>query len=361
MKMNRLILLAAGALTLASCGNAETSSTSSSEDSSAVEEAFRYISPTGAPSLAFYDKGEDSNWISTSTPATDLVPSFKTQAYDAIVFDGFAGLSQIRNAGESSTFVLARWINELPFYVVSVKHSSLSEYEVGQTIDAFVETGNASRALRVLHENVWGKGALTKISDETGSRSVTYEAGVAEVNSKLQANPEAYDYFVLAEPVYTSAMAALKAKGITLNLIVDLQSEWSNAFDGAKIPSAGLFINKNSLVSKPNGTKEFLSSLDKRLFNLSNAPEIASDALKAYIANHPSGTDEKDLATRFGVQEQIANNLPNLQKTNKFGFFQHEKEDGLGYFKVEDNMAYANGFASNVGVPEFSSSYFLSE
>ena len=336
--MNKLIpLMILTAATLASCGGSPVSS--STDSSVEPAHAVTWVTPTGAPTLAFYDQGGNENWLSTDAPASIMPGAFAGNSYDAIVFDGMSGLKLIRANKATSQYVMARWVNELPFYLVSVKHTAEEAIAPSATIDAFVQTGNASVALNKLASdaNAWNIGALT---------AVTYEDGVATVNQHLQAAPESYDYFVLAEPVYTTAKAALANKGVTLNLIKDLQTEWSSYYDGAKIPAAALFLNKRSLEAYPNAMAQFVADYDARIETLVTDPETAQTALRAYIDGG------NNIVARFGIAEAIVNMLPTLQATNKLGF-QNRAWDG-------DSLAdYANRFGSVTGVAAYDGTFFI--
>lgn len=334
-----LFVLISTAFALASCGGAKPVSSLPSESESEPSHAVTWATPTGAPTLAFYDQGNNANWLSTDTPAAIMPSAFAGNSYDALVFDGMAGLKLIRANKATSQYVMARWVNELPFYLVSVKHTADETILPSATIDAFVQNGNASVALNKLasDENAWNIGTLT---------AVTYEDGVTAVNQHLQAAPNSFDYFVLAEPVYTLAKGALSTKGITLNLIKDLQSDWSTYYDGAKIPAAALFLNKRSLETYPNAMTSFLADYDARINSLVTTPEIAQSALRSYI---DAGND---IAARFGIQENIVNILPTLQASNKLAF-QNVSWTG------ESLRDYANGFAAVTGVASYDSSFFI--
>ena len=56
----------------------------------------KWVTPVGAPTLAFYDQGENENWLSTDSPADVIPGAFVASNYDAIVFDGLTGLNLIK-------------------------------------------------------------------------------------------------------------------------------------------------------------------------------------------------------------------------------------------------------------------------
>ena len=350
MKAKSLVLFATAAL-LASCGGAPSESSSASSPSQASSEPsvpssassgeeydVSWVSPTGIPTLAFYDQGENENWLSYAD-ATQVAAGFATDNVDAIVFDGYAGLNNIRK--NNRNYVLARWISGGTFYLVSTKHSELSEYVAGQTIEAFVKTGNASQAFLNLAKNAWNWGDL---SGEDAP--VTWETGVAAVKNTLEKNDEAYDWYVVAQPVLFAVANALKQAGKTLNVVADLQEEWANAYDGAKIPAAALFVNKTRYAAHKNAIDAFIEETEDRIDYAVNTPSVAVEALAQYASAHD------DIASRFGFQPAVVNALQK-DGANKFGLVEYE--EGM------DLSAIPNSFAEALGGQAFDSSLFLAE
>ena len=287
----------------------------------------KWVTPVGAPTLAFYDQGENENWLSTDSPADVIPGAFVANNYDAIVFDGLTGLNLINKNSSKSHYALARWINQLSFYLVSTTHTAEEAIAVDAKIDAFVQTGAASQALRRLASDSikgWAIGELT---------NVTYEDGVNKVQANLTSSDTAFDYYLLAEPVYTLTKAALAKKGVTLNTIKDLQNEWYNAY-GAYIPSAGLFINTDSLNDHPDEMKAFINALDSRIDDLVDNPTKAKDALLAFESKKDGNVQKQ-----FGIGLPIVNQLDVLQAINKLGFMKDPQT-------ATSNMNYANRFAN---------------
>ena len=184
----------------ASCSTSEVKTSSSV----AVDDyAVTWVTPTGAPTLAFYDQGKNEKWLSTATPASVIPAAFAANSYDAIVFDGVSGLNLVKKNADKTKMRFSRWINELGFYVVSRTHTKeeTATWNNAWTIDAFVETGNSSKAFMSLAENVWNWKGLSSTKAETGSKTVTFEAGVSDVAANISTN--GFDFYVVADPVYT--------------------------------------------------------------------------------------------------------------------------------------------------------------
>ncbi len=348
MKKN-LILAFSCMMLLSSCGGQPSSSeaplsedaSSVATESSSASEAydFKWVTPTGAPTLAFYDEGNNDNWVSASNPAEVVVPSFAANSYDAIVFDGVSGLNLMTKNAKAANYKLARWINNLGFYVVSLKHTKeeLTSWNPSWTIDAFVKTGNCARVLMDLAKNSWNYGDI--------SSQTTFETGLDAVVSNVPTN--GYDFFVLADPAYTTLKGKL---GDKLHDIYNLNEEWAHYHNGMAIPSAGLFVNAAKYEAHTAAYTEFLNKTDDRLTALVEQPQKAADALKEYAKDARHVSSDGTLI-KFGFASTMAEKLPVLQKTNKFGF--------LKKGAVADNKAVANEFSKALGGKEFASSMFL--
>ncbi len=324
-------LIPLAVLALSACSNSKQSGTL----------PFSWVTPTGAPTLAFYDQGDNSSWISASNPSEIVVPSFAANSYDGIVFDGISGLNLMSQNKAASNYKLARWINNLGFYVVSKKHTKeeASIWNASWTVDSFVATGNASRCLLSLSKSVWGWGDLQSLG------TVSFETGVDAVVTNLAS--DGYDFYLLADPAYTNLKSKL---GDKLHLIYDLQEEWGKAHEGMKIPSAALFINAKGYSQGKNVYDEFLKQTDDRLYTLVKEPEKAQKALEDYQNSDPSHVVSGSLY-KFGVATSIVSNLTNLQANNALGFCVNEKG--------EKARQTANAFSLAFGGSEYSSELFL--
>lgn len=333
MNKKTLLLLPLAALSLAACN---PTSSSSAVTSSGDTYQMRWVTPTGAPTLAFYDQGANANWVSSSSPASVVVPAFKTpENYDAIVFDGTSGLNVLKSMGESAAFALVDWISGGNFYVVSTKHTATDAYQTGWTIESFVQSGNASKSFLKLASSAWNWGDV--------SSSTHYESGVAGVGTSLVGNPTGYDYYVIAEPILSSAKSALASKGTTLNVIYNLQTEWKKAYSST-IPAAALFVNKATYASHPDAVKTFVDTAVKRQDNAVNSIATVKTALDAY------GNDAA-VQDRFGYTSSLAVSLQS-NGANKFGI--------LKTGDIADNKAFANAYMSALGGAAFADSLFLS-
>lgn len=337
--MNKTVLsvLPLVALTLVSCTSVVASSSqkgSSSKASSAVNtKDITWITPTGAPTLAFYDQGANVNWVSSSSPATAVVPALKTNAYDAVVFDGVSGLSVLK-ADSAPHYQLAQWISGGNFYLVSTKHKAGDAFSTGETIQGFVKSGNAAQSFLKLSKDQWQW-------NYNADTDVTWTAGVADVKTTILSNDRAYDYYLLAEPVLAAVSNALKNKSVELNVVYNLQTEWKKAYNQATIPAAALFVNTNHYASSKTSIDLFLKETQSRQDKAVNDPTGVKKALDAY-------GDDNAVSTRFGFTSALA---ATLQKDNRFSI--------LSSGVIADKKSFANDFENILGGTSFPDSLFM--
>ena len=315
------------ALLLASCGG--STSILSPASSTPLDKDIAWVSPKGIPAAAFFDQGANENWQSFGD-ATQVAPFFANDNVDFVVFDATNGLTNI--AKNNRNYKFASWISEGTFYLVSAKHSSVAEYEKGQTIDAFVEKGNASYAFRHLASNKWNWGELT-------ADDVTYETGVAAVKTKIEANANAYDYYVVAQPVLFTL-----SQTVTFSLVLSLQTEWAALYEGEKIPAAGLFVNMTSYANKKEACDAFIASTQARILTAKENPAEAVKAFQEY--------GESKIADRFGFAAGPFNKLQQ-NGANGFGLIDGKNMDKAARMKI------ANDFAGHVGLSTYSESLFI--
>ncbi len=327
-KRNLALFFGLSCLTLASCGLQGTVSSSSSVFNYEV----KWISPTGSPSLVFYQDGYNRNWISSSNPGDAVQPSLLTNNYDAVVFDGVSGLNTIKKAGTSSKYKLADWITGGSFYVVSTKHTAEEEFPSNAKINSFVETGNASRSFRKLAAS-WG----------WDGNNIDYQSGVSDVVKILMLNGDAYDYHVVAQPALETAKEKL---GDKLHIVYNLQDEWKKAGYG-EIPGGALFVNTERYAVYKAKINAFLTRTRLAKDTLIANPDKAVASFNAY---EPGDNHNTKLKERFGIAN--ADVITKLQKdgANQMNFISSEKAN---------NKQIANSFAEALGDETFGDELFL--
>jgi len=324
-KKTSIMLLPLAVLALTACGI--QSSSSDSYD-------LTWVTPTSTPALAFYDQGKNSNWVSSSNPATVVVPAFGAGTFDAIVFDGVSGLNLIKK--NNYDYKMASWISGGNFFVVSTKHASKTEFAAGQTITGFVKAGNAAQTFLKISKDKWGW--------NYADSDIEFLEGVAQIQSAILSNDQARDYWIIADPIYTFVKAALAEKDITLNVISDLQADFKTAYGLGTIPAAALFV-KGSAYSAHQGV------FDRFVVETQDRVDDSIDDVTKVVAAIDAYGDDIAAKERFGFSSaMVTANQGN--GANKFAM--------LKTGEVTDVKAFANGFASVILGSTFDDSFFLS-
>lgn len=106
MTNKNCLFLPALAIALSGCSNTIT-----------PEADIKWVSPAGAPTLAFYDQGDNANFVTETTP-TNVAAQLQKNEYDAVVFDSISGLKSVK--AKNTNYVLAKLITGGNFYLVSI-------------------------------------------------------------------------------------------------------------------------------------------------------------------------------------------------------------------------------------------------
>lgn len=262
-----LLLLTLGAL-LVSCGGVNPSSETSqgsvlpSSEAPIDTSSIRVISPTGAPTLALYNKIEQ---LTTNSVPTNVAAQLLADNYDAVVFDFYNGLkSQKANSGH---YKLARILTAGNLYLVGINHDT--EPGEGDKIVSFGEGLLPDLAYQELYGN---SGATT-----------SYVGGVQEVAPVLKSGKyqgEDIDYVVIAEPVLTSTLATVEDPSIYTKF--SIREKWEEVKgEGHLIPQAGLFFNMNSYTNNEATYNKFLTELDEDISGALVNPSLIKTAFES--------------------------------------------------------------------------------
>lgn len=309
------LLLPLAAIALASCGT--TTSTDTYE--------IKTISPAGAPTLAFYDQGANSNFQTDSTPANVAKQLLGTE-YDAVVFDSINGLNSIKNKG--AEFKLARFITGGNFFVVSYDEGDA----VPSSSEPFTSFGEGllpDAVMKKLFASYWTTWALPE--------TPTYLSGVSDVQKSLLTKTKGF-YFI-AQPALAAAKANLGDDASKLKVLSNVRTDWKAYSGQSFIPQAALFIRNSTYSNHSTIVSNYLSYLDNRLTITVDNPEVARNAIVAW-----SDVTTSQVA-KFGFPAAIAYNV------------QKDGANGLGMIKpgiIGNNLTFVNTFIEKLGSSTYS-------
>lgn len=341
MKRKILYLLPLAAMTLVAC---ETPSSSSSMKDSSMSDSSSSISvdpnfvpplltPSGAPTLALFDMGDEENWDSTTKTAT-IPAAFQTPGYDAIIFDGVNGLNNLKK-NQNDDFFLARWLTGGNFHLVSLTEE---EFNASSpiTIFSFSENGLPDLVFKHLLET-WDV--------DTSLLNIEYGSGVQDVATALQSQAD-YDYFFIAEPVLTASKNALNGKA-EVHEIFDLREEWEKETGQVALPQAALFLRKSAYNANSASFDAFLDHID------ANLEASIHDVAKVQEEMNAYSSAASDQQGRWGFNANI------------IGLCQANEENRIGMIEpgsIEDNADFVNTFGEVLYGEDFvpyDASFFL--
>ena len=331
MNKSFVILLPLMMLGLTSC---PASTDSSGNNSLANEEPLKFISPAGAPALAFYDQGNNENYVTNSTP-TNVAAELQKNDYDMVIFDSISGLNTIRN--KELDFKLAQIITGGNFYLAGIDVSD----NALPTSESYV----VSFGENLIPDLVWQ--ALVNDYWQISGLETHYVNSNEEARSILASgmhNGNEVDYVFIAQPALFATMNNQEASTYgRVSVIKNIRQEWKAYSGQDAIPQAGIFVRENILTTKPNNLKDFFRALDTRLENAINQPEVVRETLNAY------SSDLTLQQSRFGFNANVAYNVQKDQ-ANGFGLVAPSETVDINAFLTKLN---------NPNYPSFSDEYFV--
>ena len=331
MNKSFIILLPLVMVGLTSCPTSENSSGSTSLTN---EEPLKFISPAGAPALAFFNQGNNENYVTNSTP-TNVAAELQKSEYDMVIFDSISGLNTIRN--KELDFKLAQIITGGNFYLagIDIKDEAMPNSE--SYVVSFGENLIPDLVWRSLVDDYWQIPNL-----ETHYVNSNEEARAILASGMHNGNP--VDYVFIAQPALFAVMNSPDASTYgRVSIIKNIRQEWKAYSGQDAIPQAGIFVRESVLTTKPNNLKTFFNDLDDRLLTAINNPQEVRDALNAY------NSDLVAQQARFGFNGNIAYNVQKDQ-ANGFGLVAPSETVDVNTFLAKIN---------NPNYPAFSEDYFI--
>ena len=308
---------------LVSCGNKK-----------AEEGDIKWITPAGAPALAFYDQGNNPNYVTNGTP-TLVAAELQKNDYDVVVFDAVNGLKSIKK--NNANYKLAKVITGGNLYLACINKTpdEQGNYPLPSVGDKIVSFGEG-----LLPDLVYKKLASDKWSI---SNTPTYVESAADAQAVLVAGKHAgtsVDYVVCAEPGLTAAMSNTQAETYgKVGIVKSLRAEWK-AFSGQDgIVQAGVFVHNKTVEEKPTKIKDFMNELSSRIDVAISDPDKVVASLNLY-------GDSDAQKSRFGFAAPIVKKV------------QANGNNGFGLVSSSQSID-VNAFLTSLGQPTFEDSYFV--
>jgi len=291
IKTLSLILLSIP-FTLGGCSNSQTSTNHT-----------KIICPKGAPSLAFYDQGNNEKF-ETASPMNVKSQLLSTN-YGMVVFDFYNGLNVLKNKesyDKNKDFKLARIITGGNFYLAGI--NTTSKPTASSKIVAFSKNSLPDLVFKkVIGDEIYNN--LSYVNDNEAA-SVVLQSGMLE--------GENVDYVLISEPLLYQAMnnksAATYGK---VNIISSLRDDWKSLTNQDYIPQAGLFIRQEDYDKYNLYFNDQLGLMNERIDNLIEDLDTVEDKMNSTI---PSEVEQKNI---FGITSSIVKEVQDESK-NRLAF-----------------------------------------
>ena len=295
---NRILSLIGAAIMLVGCTNQNINRSNLS-----------IVSPTGAPSLAFYQYASLSNFETNSDP-TNIIPMMVAGQKDVVVLPTNAGMQAILN--RQAPYKIAATITFGNFYLISMGNDDNNQMDASDTILLFQKNNVPDKIFHYVYGNELDSAIhyVTAVSD----------AATAAISGRFvdgdSGNNLVPNYVLLAEPVLTNVMS--KKEGLTV--YANMQEQYKTKSNGLTIFQASVFI-KNSVDQKAGDA--FLNSLKNDINSAIKDPTLLSAGLNK--ATSPS--------EQFGIAPTMAEAV--LKKNNGMG---------LGFARAKENKESIDNF-----------------
>lgn len=306
MKTKIMILSLLGIVALASCGTKK-------DHSQDGEDPIKILTPTGAPTAAFYDFPNNENYIyETNSTPSNVGAQLQHNQYDAVVFDFYNGLKSIKN--NNTQYRLARVITGGNLYLVGINHTE----EPTSDDPGYIVSFGQNLLPDLVYKNIYGE----EIASVTN-----YVAGVSDCAGILQSglhNGNQVDYVLVAQPVLFASLQAVSNNPDathTLTVVASLRDKWEEKTGQKAIPQAGLFIDINKYNANKSAFDAFLAEVDDSVDTCIEDPTTMKNGLDDY-------GDADAQKAFFGFTSQIAYNVQK-DGANGFAFVSSEDADTI--------------------------------
>ena len=261
--MKKLLTLIAAATLLTACGNNHTYPLQRNPRSE-----FTIISPTGAPSLAFYNCVKYGKFETNADPSTGILPLMISGQKDIVVLPTNAGMQAILNKG--AQYKIAATISFGNFYLVSMGNDANNEIGADDNIVLFQQGNVPDKIFHYIYGTDLDAGIhyLPAVSD---AASAAISGSYVDANSGERLVP---NYVLLAQPVLTNVLS----KNSSVSVYANIQEKYKEKTNNLPLFQASIFV-KNDLDKKK--VENFLSAIFDDVVNALDDPDKIATALES--------------------------------------------------------------------------------
>lgn len=246
-------------LFIAMCGcNKENNNTKNVDDLSIV-------SPSGAPSLAFYNEINNPNF--NTGDVSSILPELQGEnGSEIIIVDTVNGIKALNN---KANYLLAATITFGNFYIASTGNDDNDLMDDGDYIVLFSQGATPDLIFHYLYGSSFDSNIhyVNAVADA----SACLIKGINISDDKRKVDEEPYvDYVMIAEP----ALSASLAKNDRASIYANVQELYKNKNNNLKLIQASVFVSKKLDSSLVN---EYLNNLEISINYLLSNPQIFID------------------------------------------------------------------------------------
>ena len=260
--MKKLLTLIAAATLLTACGNNHTQPLQPNPRSE-----FTIISPTGAPSLAFYNCVKYGKFETNADPSTGILPLMISGQKDIVVLPTNAGMQAIISKG--AQYKIAATISFGNFYLASMGNDANNEIGADDNIVLFQQGNVPDKIFHYIYGTDLDAGIhyLPAVSD---AASAAISGSYVDANSGERLVP---NYVLLAQPVLTNVLS----KNSSVSVYANIQEKYKEKSNDLPLFQASIFV-KNDLDKKK--VEKFLSAIFNDVVNALDDPDKIATALE---------------------------------------------------------------------------------
>lgn len=261
----------------------------------------KFIAPSGAPTIAFYNEALKGNLETNSVPS-NVGAQLQSNTYGGVVFDFYNGLKSIK--ANQADYKLARIITGGNFYLVGIDKTE------APTKDDYIVSFGQNLLPDLVYKTIYG---------EEIASATKYVSGVADCGAILESglhNGNDVDYVLVAQPVLFAKTTSSPIKD-RLSVVASLRDEWQELTGQTAIPQAGLFINQTQYNAHKDEFNAFFDEFEDAITTCIEDPTTMKEAIEQV-------GDAEAQGKLFGFNANVAYNV---QKDNQNGFALVDYED----------------------------------
>ena len=322
--MKKIFPLLILTLAISGCATNNSSSNSNGESSSGghgatvyyTPEDFSIVTPTGAPSLAFYNYASYKNFETNSVP-TNIVAMMSKGEKDVVVLPTNTGVQDIVNS--KAEYKIAATITFGNFYIVSMNNDDNQTMDANDTILLFQKNNVPDKIFHYVYGDSLNS-ALHYVSAVSDAASAIIGGKFTDPDLGTELVP---NYVMIAEPALSNVVSK---KGDVISVYANVQEEYKKKSNNAELFQASVFVKSSLEYEK---VRLFLKDLESDIKDAIADPSKMSAGMSKI----------EDAATVYGVAPAMAESV--LRKNNGMG---------LGFKLARENKDAINTFLGIFGI-----------